>query len=105
MVTRTADFIAGENSWLAPNYRPLPVVLSAGDGVWVQDVDGNWYADLLAGYSALNFGHRNRELLEAAHAQLERLTLTSRAFHNDQLGPFCQKLATLTDTETVLPMP
>ena len=74
------------------------------EGAWVTDVDGRRYLDCLAGYSALNFGHGHPALLAAARAQLDRLTLTSRAFHNDQLGPFCRDLAALAGMEMVLPM-
>ena len=88
----------------AHNYHPLPVVVAEAEGVWVTDTAGKRYLDMLAGYSALNFGHRNQRLLAAARAQLDRVTLTSRAFHNDQLGPFCQQLAELTGMEAVLPM-
>ncbi|WP_373324035.1 ornithine--oxo-acid transaminase [Pseudonocardia alni] len=86
------------------NYAPLPVVLSHGDGAWVTDVDGVRYLDALAGYSALNFGHRHPALTAAAHAQLDTLTLTARAFHNDRLPAFQCDLAALTGTEAVLPM-
>lgn len=86
------------------NYAPLPVVLSHGDGAWVTDVDGVRYLDALAGYSALNFGHRHPALTAAAHAQLDTLTLTARAFHNDRLPAFQHDLAALTGTEAVLPM-
>ncbi|HEY1179960.1 MAG TPA: ornithine--oxo-acid transaminase [Phytomonospora sp.] len=88
----------------AHNYHPLPVVLSHGEGAWVTDVDGRRYLDLLAGYSALNFGHRHPRLVEAAKRQLDRLTLTSRAFHSDQLGAFCAELAALSGKDAVLPM-
>ena len=88
----------------AHNYHPLPVVLTHGDGAWVTDVDGKKYLDLLSAYSALNFGHRHPRLIEATKRQLDRLTLTSRAFHNDQLGAFVQGLAELTGKEMVLPM-
>jgi ornithine--oxo-acid transaminase len=88
----------------AHNYHPLPVVVAEGSGAWVTDVEGRHYLDCLAGYSALNFGHRHPELVAAAHRQLDRLTLTSRAFGNDQLGPFCAELAALVDKERVLPM-
>ena len=70
----------------------------------MSDVDGRRYLDCLAAYSALNFGHRHPALIEAARAQLDRLTLTSRAFYNDQLGPFCRDLAALAGMECVLPM-
>lgn len=88
----------------AHNYHPLPVVLHSGEGAWVQDVAGKRYLDGLAGYSALNFGHRHPELIKATKAQLDRLTLTSRAFFHDELGPFCQELAQLCGMEAVLPM-
>lgn len=80
---------------LAQNYHPLPVRLSTGEGAWVHDVDGRAYLDLLAGYSALNFGHRHPALTAAAHAQLDRLTLSSRAFDHDLLGPFADALSDL----------
>jgi ornithine--oxo-acid transaminase len=88
----------------ARNYRPLPVVLASGEGAWTSDVDGRRYLDLLAGYGALNFGHRHPELIATAHRQLDRLTLTSRAFQNDQLGTFCTELAALCGMDLVLPM-
>ena len=88
----------------ANNYHPLPVVLSHGEGAWVTDTDGNRYLDLLSAYSALNFGHRHPRLIEAAKRQMDRLTLTSRAFHNDRLGDFAEALARLTGKDMVLPM-
>jgi ornithine--oxo-acid transaminase len=88
----------------AHNYDPLPVVVAEAEGAWVTDVDGRRYLDLLSAYSALNFGHRHPRLVAAAKAQLDRVTLTSRAFHNDQLGHFCAALATLAGTDLVLPM-
>ncbi|AXT84998.1 ornithine--oxo-acid transaminase [Aeromicrobium sp. A1-2] len=100
----TASFITLDERWGAHNYHPLPVVISEAEGAWVTDVDGHRYLDFLSGYSALNFGHRHPVLLEAAHTQLDRLTLTSRAFHNDQFGAFCRELAALTGTEMVLTM-
>jgi len=101
---QTADFIALDERWSTHNYHPLPVVIAEADGAWVTDVDGRRYLDFLAGYSALNFGHRNPTLVAAAIEQLGRVTLTSRAFHHDLLGRFCQELAELTGTEMVLPM-
>ncbi|GAB78422.1 ornithine--oxo-acid transaminase [Austwickia chelonae] len=101
---RTAAHLAEANRRVAPNYAPLPVVLDSGEGAWVQDVDGHRYLDALAGYSALNFGHRHPDLLAAAHAQLDRLTLTSRAFHAAGLGNFCRELADLCGKDMVLPM-
>ena len=88
----------------AHNYHPLPVVISSGEGAWVQDSDGNRYLDCLAGYSALSFGHGHPRLLAAAHQQLDTLTLTSRAFFNDQLGPFSRDLAALAGKDMILPM-
>ena len=88
----------------AHNYHPLPVVVASAHGVWVEDVDGRRSMDMLAAYSAVNFGHGNEELLAVARAQLDKVTLTSRAFHNDQLGPFCEALARLCGMEAVLPM-
>ena len=79
----------------AHNYHPLPVVVAEAEGAWVTDVDGRRYLDCLAGYSALNFGHRHPALVAAAHRQLDRVTLTSRAFGNDRIGPFCAALAQL----------
>ncbi len=93
-----------DDTWCAHNYHPLPVVIAEAQGAWMTDVAGNRYLDMLAGYSALNFGHRHPELIAAAVEQMGRVTLTSRAFHHDQLGPFCQELAELTGTEMVLPM-
>ncbi|MGW5368590.1 ornithine--oxo-acid transaminase [Streptomyces sp. NPDC004009] len=103
--TRTSeDLIRAEEPVLAHNYHPLPVVVARAEGAWVEDVEGRRYLDMLAGYSALNFGHRHPELIEAAHRQLDRLTLTSRAFHNDRLAEFAERLAALTGLDMVLPM-
>ena len=88
----------------AHNYHPLPVVIAEAEGVWVTDVEGNRYLDMLAAYSALNFGHRHPALVAAAKEQLDRLTLTSRAFHNDQMGPFLAELAELCGKDMALPM-
>jgi ornithine--oxo-acid transaminase len=100
----SGDHIALTEEWAAHNYHPLQVVISSGEGAWVTDVEGTRYLDCLAGYSALNFGHGHPRVLAAAHAQLDRLTLTSRAFYNDQLGLFARDLARLTGKEMVLPM-
>ncbi|TVP45326.1 MAG: ornithine--oxo-acid transaminase [Gemmatimonadales bacterium] len=88
----------------AHNYKPLPVVLESGEGVWVRDVEGRRYLDMLAAYSALNQGHRHPAILEALQAQAGRITLTSRAFHNDQMGPFLRELCEATGFEKALPM-
>ncbi len=104
MDSRTMAALDQAERWTAHNYHPLPVVISDGDGAWVTDVDGRRYLDCLAGYSALNFGHRHPALVDAARKQFERLTLTSRAFLHDQFGPFCQNLAELCCMHMVLPM-
>ena len=88
----------------AHNYHPLPVVISRAEGAWVTDVEGRRYLDLLAAYSAINFGHRHPRLVAAAQRQLEHLTLVSRAFEHDQFGPFCAELAAMAGMEMVLPM-
>ncbi|MFC7829351.1 ornithine--oxo-acid transaminase [Streptomyces sp. NPDC057375] len=98
------ELIRAEEPVLAHNYHPLPVVVARAEGAWVEDVEGRRYLDMLAGYSALNFGHRHPALIDAAHRQLDRLTLTSRAFHNDRLAGFAERLAALTGTDMVLPM-
>ncbi|MFI9568064.1 ornithine--oxo-acid transaminase [Streptomyces rishiriensis] len=100
----SGDLIRAEEPVLAHNYHPLPVVVASAEGAWVEDVEGRRYLDMLAGYSALNFGHRHPALVEAAHRQLDRLTLTSRAFHNDRLAGFAERLAKLTGLDMVLPM-
>jgi ornithine--oxo-acid transaminase len=101
---RTPEALADAERWTAHNYHPLPVVVAEAEGAWVTDVDGVRYLDFLAGYSALNFGHRHPGLIAAAHAQLDRVTLTSRAFVHDQFGTFCRGLAELCGKDMVLPM-
>lgn len=88
----------------ARNYHPLPLVISYGEGVWVKDANGKRYMDFLSAYSALNHGHRHPRLIEALLQQAQKITLTSRAFHNDKLGVFYQKLAQITGKEMILPM-
>jgi ornithine--oxo-acid transaminase len=88
----------------AHNYHPLPVVIATAEGAWVTDVEGRRYLDMLAAYSAINFGHRHPRLVAAAQHQLERVTLVSRAFQHDQFGPFCAELAAMAGMEMVLPM-
>ena len=100
----TAALIAAEAEHVARNYHPLPVVVSRGEGSWVTDVEGKRYLDLLSAYSALNFGHAHPAIVAAAQEQLTRLTLTSRAYHNDRLGPFAEALAELCGKDMVLPM-
>jgi len=98
------DFIAREAQFGAHNYAPLGVVLTRGEGVWVWDTDGNRYLDCLSAYSAVNQGHCHPKILAAMIEQAGRLTLTSRAFHNDQLALFYEQLADLTGSHKVLPM-
>ena len=100
----TDEQIRLTEQYAAHNYHPLPVVLASGEGAWVTDVDGRRYLDCLAGYSALNFGHAHPRLVKRAQEQLGRLTLTSRAFYNDQLGPFAEALTVLTGKDMMLPM-
>ena len=101
---RTPAALADAERWTAHNYHPLPVVIEQADGAWVTDVDGRRYLDFLAGYSALNFGHRHPGLIAAAHTQLDRVTLTSRAFVHDQFAEFCHSLAEMCGKDLVLPM-
>ena len=98
------DFLATEARFGAQNYEPLRVVISRGEGVWVWDTQGNRYLDCLSAYSAVNQGHCHPKILAAMGEQAARLTLTSRAFHNDQLAPFYEEIAELTGSHKVLPM-
>ena len=99
-----ADYLSEAEKYSANNYHPLPVVLERGQGVWVWDVEGNRYLDCLAAYSAVNQGHRHPAIVKAAKQQLDRLTLTSRAFHNDQMGAFLRELCELAGYQKALPM-
>ncbi|MFF1478569.1 ornithine--oxo-acid transaminase [Streptomyces sp. NPDC058301] len=103
-MSTTSDAIRSAEAHSAHNYHPLPVVVASAEGAWMTDVEGRRFLDMLAGYSALNFGHGNRRLIDAAKAQLERVTLTSRAFHHDRFAEFCGQLAQLCGKEMVLPM-
>jgi ornithine--oxo-acid transaminase len=96
--------IALDDRYVAHTYSPLPVVAASAEGAWITDLAGRRYLDFLAAYSAVNFGHCNPEIVAAAHAQLNTLTLVSRAFHSDRLGPFCAALAELCGKDMVLPM-
>ena len=101
----TADQLSAQAAvHSAHNYHPLPVVIADAEGAWVTDVNGRRYLDMLAAYSAINFGHRHPRLVAAAQRQLERVTLVSRAFQHDQFGPFCAELAAMAGMEMVLPM-
>jgi len=100
----TQDYIALEDQYGARNYKPLDVVITRGEGIWVWDVEGNKYLDFLASYSAVNQGHCHPKIIQAMKEQAERLTLTSRAFRNDQMGLFYKELCELTHSHMVLPM-
>ena len=102
--TTTARALETERESLTRNYNPLPVVAVSAKGAWVTDVEGKKYLDCLAAYSAVNFGHGNKTLIRAARKQLGKVTLTSRAFYHDQLGPFAKELAALLRMDMVLPM-
>lgn len=92
------------NQYGAHNYHPLPIVISKAEGVWVEDPEGNKYLDMLSAYSAVNQGHRHPKIIQALKEQADKVTLTSRAFHNDQLGPWYEKVTTITGKNMVLPM-
>jgi len=100
----TKDFLELEDQFGAHNYHPLPIVISEASGVWVYDPEGKKYMDMLSAYSALNQGHRHPRIITALKEQADRVTLTSRAFYNDQLGVFMKKIVELSGMEMVLPM-
>ena len=105
MVSTTSEkAIALSNEFGAKNYKPLPIVISEGKGVWVKDPEGNKYLDMLSSYSALNQGHRHPKIIQALKDQADKVTLTSRAFHNDQIGHWLEKVTAITGKEMVLPM-
>lgn len=103
-MTTTTEIIDVTEKYGARNYHPLPIVISKAEGVWVEDPEGNKYIDMLSAYSAVNQGHRHPAIIGALKEQADRITLTSRAFHNDQLGPFYEKVSKLTNKDMVLPM-
>ena len=100
----TESIIEITETYGAHNYKPLPVVISRAEGVWVWDPEGRKYLDMLSAYSAVNQGHRHPRIIEALKTQADRVTLTSRAFHNDQLGPFYEELLAMCGQEMALPM-
>ncbi|CDQ40673.1 MULTISPECIES: ornithine--oxo-acid transaminase [Virgibacillus] len=104
MVQTSQEIIDQTQEYGAKNYHPLPVVISKAEGVWVEDPEGNRFMDMLSAYSAVNQGHRHPKIIEALKKQADKLTLTSRAFHNDQLGPWFEKICKLTNKDMVLPM-
>lgn len=103
-MSRSAQVISQTEKFGASNYHPLPIVISEAEGVWVKDPEGNKYMDMLSAYSAVNQGHRHPKIIQALKDQADRVTLTSRAFHNDQLGPWYEKVCNLSGMEMALPM-
>lgn len=103
-MTKSQVVIEQTNKFGANNYHPLPIVISEAEGVWVKDPEGNKYMDMLSAYSAVNQGHRHPKIIQALKDQADRVTLTSRAFHNDQLGPWYEKVCQLAGKEMALPM-
>lgn len=103
-MANTRDIIELTEKYGANNYKPLPIVISKAEGVWVEDPEGKKYMDFLSAYSAVNQGHRHPKIISAMIEQLDRVTLTSRAFHNDKLGDFYKKVSEITHKELVLPM-
>lgn len=102
--TKSKSLIKQTEKYGANNYHPLPIVISKAEGVWVEDPEGNKYMDMLSAYSAVNQGHRHPKIIQALKDQADRVTLTSRAFHNDQLGPWYEMICKLTNKEMALPM-
>lgn len=103
-MSKTQSIIEKTEKYGANNYHPLPIVISKAEGVWVEDPEGNKYMDMLSAYSALNQGHRHPKIIQALKEQANKVTLTSRAFHNDKLGEFYEKLSKLTGKDMILPM-
>ncbi|WP_442595826.1 ornithine--oxo-acid transaminase [Neobacillus sp. D3-1R] len=101
---KSTSIIEQTDKFGANNYHPLPIVISEAEGVWVMDPEGQKYMDMLSAYSAVNQGHRHPKIIQALKDQADRVTLTSRAFHNDQLGPWYEKICKLTNKEMALPM-
>ncbi|WP_042461141.1 ornithine--oxo-acid transaminase [Neobacillus dielmonensis] len=101
---KSNELIEVTEKYGAKNYNPLPIVISYAEGVWVKDPEGNKYMDMLSAYSSVNQGHRHPKIIQALKEQADRVTLTSRAFHNDQLGPWYKKICEITNKEMALPM-
>lgn len=104
MIHTSKEIINQTEEFGAKNYLPLPVVVSQADGVWVEDPEGNRFMDMLSAYSAVNQGHRHPKIIKALKDQADKVTLTSRAFHNDQLGPWYEKICKLANKDMALPM-
>lgn len=103
-ITKTNQIIEQTHKFGANNYHPLPIVIAKAEGVWVESPEGNRYMDMLSAYSAVNQGHRHPKIIQALKDQADKVTLTSRAFHNDQLGPWYEKICQLTNKNMALPM-
>lgn len=103
-MNKSENVIQQTEKYGANNYHPLPIVIHKAEGVWVEDCEGNHYMDLLSAYSSVNQGHRHPKIIAALKEQAELVTLTSRAFHHDLLGPWYEKICTLTNKEMALPM-
>lgn len=103
-MSKTTAVIEQTEKYGANNYHPLPIVISEAEGVWVKDPEGNKFMDMLSAYSAVNQGHRHPKIIQALKDQADRVTLTSRAFHNDQLGPWYELITKLSGKEMALPM-
>ncbi|MFD1707811.1 ornithine--oxo-acid transaminase [Siminovitchia sediminis] len=103
-MSKTEQIIEQTEKYGARNYHPLPIVVSKAEGVWLEDPEGNRYMDMLSAYSAVNQGHRHPKIIQALKNQADKVTLTSRAFHNDQLGPWYEKITTITNKDMALPM-
>lgn len=103
-MNRTETLIKESEKWGAHNYHPIPIVIESGEGVWVKDVEGEKYMDMLSAYSAVNQGHKHPKIVDALIKQANRMPLTSRAFHNDMMGKFLKKLCETTGFEKALPM-
>ena len=103
-MTKSTEIIEQTNHYGAPNYNPLPIVVSEAEGIWVKDPEGNKYMDMLSAYSAVNQGHRHPKIIQALKDQADKVTLTSRAFHSDKLGPWYEKVCKLANKEMALPM-
>ncbi|MGG7620487.1 ornithine--oxo-acid transaminase [Bacillus coreaensis] len=102
--SKTTNIIAQTQKFGANNYHPLPIVIEKAEGVWVENPEGDRYMDMLSAYSAVNQGHRHPKIIQALKDQADKVTLTSRAFHNDQLGPWYEKICKITKKDMSLPM-
>ncbi|HSP21098.1 MAG TPA: ornithine--oxo-acid transaminase [Planococcus sp. (in: firmicutes)] len=103
-MTKTQEIIEQTEKFGAPNYHPLPIVITEAEGVWVKDPEGNKFMDMLSAYSAVNQGHRHPKIIQALKDQADRVTLTSRAFHNDMLAPWYEMICKISGKEMALPM-